>query len=492
MIRIHRHQRLSFIAMFAMMLLSQVINAQQLPDKFQLIQRFVGPRTALVGMYSPGKLDAAKMQELQANGMNFGEPDDPLFSKSLSGLGVEQVFVVADFAQLFEGAFVIAIPTRNPEAVSEFMTNKFPPKLPHRKVDGFLLLSTKESTLDTAIQQNGKASNRLVSALTSVSGNNMVALALPEDNSAITIAIQAWKNLANDPESQTLVDRLKNVRFATASGDLPSPMSAQLTFTGSEDAKQWKEAVDRWIATKVKGKGKGNPPHFNVVGDAVRYEVATNKDLINQIESVSGNTARDSISMNNIKQIMLAMHMFHDVHQRFPPQALADSTGKKLLSWRVMILPYIEQNELYKQFHMDEPWDSEHNRTLIDKMPTIYKTPGLNKDNSKTRYVVPLTAKSIFGRPGAACRIFDITDGTSNTIAIVESMAERSVIWTKPDDFVVDAENPINGLAESDRESFIAGFADGSVRRLKTSAKKSTLLNLFDASDGQVIDSNDF
>ena len=59
------------------------------------------------------------------------------------------------------------------------------------------------------------------------------------------------------------------------------------------------------------------------------------------------------------------MHVHHDAKQSFPPAYTADKDGKPLLSWRVLILPYVEQNELYKQFHLDEPWDSEHNKPLI-------------------------------------------------------------------------------------------------------------------------------
>ncbi len=79
--------------------------------------------------------------------------------------------------------------------------------------------------------------------------------------------------------------------------------------------------------------------------------------------------------MNNLKYIGLAMHNYLDANSHFPPAASVDKAGKPLLSWRVMILPYIDQDQLYKQFHLDEPWDSEHNKKLIDKMPQIYASP---------------------------------------------------------------------------------------------------------------------
>src|SRR5262249_30142494 len=78
-------------------------------------------------------------------------------------------------------------------------------------------------------------------------------------------------------------------------------------------------------------------------------------------------------SANNLKQIGLAMHNYHDVNGAFPPAAVCDKTGKPMLSWRVLILPYIEQDALYKEFKLDEPWDSEHNKKLLAKMPKVYE-----------------------------------------------------------------------------------------------------------------------
>src|SRR5262249_33673006 len=81
-------------------------------------------------------------------------------------------------------------------------------------------------------------------------------------------------------------------------------------------------------------------------------------------------------SANNLKQITRAMHISPDNHTPSPPAAIFRKDGKALLSWRVAILPYIEQDELYKQFKLDEPWDSPHNKKLLDKMPELYAAPG--------------------------------------------------------------------------------------------------------------------
>src|SRR5437879_3383271 len=79
-------------------------------------------------------------------------------------------------------------------------------------------------------------------------------------------------------------------------------------------------------------------------------------------------------SQNNLKQIGLAVHNYHDVNGKLPTDVV-DSNGKRLLSWRVLILPYIEQNNLYKQFKLDEAWDSDQNKKLLAKIPHNYISP---------------------------------------------------------------------------------------------------------------------
>src|SRR5204863_9210261 len=83
----------------------------------------------------------------------------------------------------------------------------------------------------------------------------------------------------------------------------------------------------------------------------------------------AANRAKDA---NNLKQIALAFHIYHDRHGHFPPAAIRSKDGKPLLGWRVAILPYLEQDALYKQFNLDEAWDSEANKKLIEKLPKVY------------------------------------------------------------------------------------------------------------------------
>ncbi len=206
--------------------------------------------------------------------------------------------------------------------------------------------------------------------------------------------------------------------------------------------------------------------------------------------------ARRSQAKNNLKQIGLAMHNYHDTFQAFPGAANTDKKGKALLSWRVHILPFIDQNALYQQFHFDEPWDSEHNKKLAATVPAVYIDPSqadLAKEG-KTVYLAVRGKGTMFedngkteGNQSLGTRMRDITDGTSNTIAVVEAHRAAAVVWTKPDDITIDFKNPIKGLKGARAGGFHALFCDGSVRFISDAIDATVLKALFTRNGGETI-----
>ena len=168
----------------------------------------------------------------------------------------------------------------------------------------------------------------------------------------------------------------------------------------------------------------------------------------------------------------LALHNYASTHGTFPPQATRDKDGMPLLSWRVAILPYIEENDLYQEFHQDEPWDSDHNKPLLARMPATYALSGSRTESTSTFYQVFAGKRSAFdpsSKGGVGFREF--IDGMSNTLAVVE--ARGAVPWTKPEDLPFDFGAPPKELmALRDRlgghfgDGFQALFADSSVRMI--------------------------
>ncbi|MFL5242254.1 MAG: DUF1559 domain-containing protein [Gemmataceae bacterium] len=169
-------------------------------------------------------------------------------------------------------------------------------------------------------------------------------------------------------------------------------------------------------------------------------------------------------STNNLHQLAIAFHNYAATFGEVPHD-IADEKGKALLSWRVALLPYLEQDKLYKQFKLDEPWDSENNKKLLAEMPEFYASPRVVvKKKGYTVYQGFAGEGSLF-EPGTKLRFpAAIADGTSNTILAVES--SLAVPWTKPADLPFDVKKDLPDIGKAYGAKPLAALCDGSVRIL--------------------------
>lgn len=205
---------------------------------------------------------------------------------------------------------------------------------------------------------------------------------------------------------------------------------------------------------------------------------------------VSPDAANEAIAKNRLKQILVAMHNYHDVHKRLPPAFSADKDGKPMLSWRVQILPYLEQEHLYDRFRLDEPWDSEHNKKLIPLMPDVFASPGSKAGAGKTNFLTIRHVDSAFpGSKGLPMREF--TDGMSNTVAVVEAHDRSAVSWTKPDDFEINDMTRAASLTGLRKGGILAALVDGSVQKVKPDLDEETFGQLWNRHDGLAFDWGD-
>jgi hypothetical protein len=197
---------------------------------------------------------------------------------------------------------------------------------------------------------------------------------------------------------------------------------------------------------------------------------------------------------DNLKNLTLAMHNYADANRtqrtpHLPAVANFDKQGKPLLSWRVHLLPYVGEQKLYKEFHLDEPWDSPHNKELLARMPTAYQGPNRRLNaQGKTIYLAPV-GKDVAFTGGPEGRLFprEFPDGTSNTILLVEADDAHAVPWTKPEDLKTGPKNPQQGLGGHFHDGFLVGMADGSTHFVKKTVSKETLWFAFTIAGGDLL-----
>ena len=182
--------------------------------------------------------------------------------------------------------------------------------------------------------------------------------------------------------------------------------------------------------------------------------------------------ARRQQSMNNLKQIGLALHNYHDTHRSFPPAVVTDANGKPLYSGRVLLLPFLEQAGLYNSFQKDKAWDSPENQAITKMMiPTFHDPSNPKMQPGGTDYVF-VTGKGTIFEPGRAVKMADITDGTSNTMMLVE-IKNSDIHWAEPRD--IDFSQPGVKLDGNHPGIVLVLLADGSVRAISKNASQQLI-----------------
>jgi hypothetical protein len=214
-------------------------------------------------------------------------------------------------------------------------------------------------------------------------------------------------------------------------------------------------------------------------------------------------------SKNNLKQLAIAMHNYNDIYGRLPPSVVYDRNGTPLYSWRVLVLPFIEEEALYKQFRLDEPWDSPNNKPLLARMPKTFVTPGttpkepyatfyqvfdgpgaaFDSDKGKGLRPFPLAGNDRTGQPagmegGVPSRIpATFPDGMSRTFLVVE--AGEAVPWSKPGDVRWDPNGPLPKLGGIYGGDFHAAMADAYVRYVPKSTPERAVRAAITASGNE-------
>jgi hypothetical protein len=216
---------------------------------------------------------------------------------------------------------------------------------------------------------------------------------------------------------------------------------------------------------------------------------------VEKVRQAEENVQAREMEQDNLQELAGAMLTFHDSHNHLPQAAAYRSKdGKPLLSWRVALLPHLKQEALYNKFHLDEPWDSPHNKALLPLLPRVFQQPGAADNGSGlTHYQVLVGPGTAFEStpmdpPQAGLQVGltipdDFEDGTSTTVLIVT--AENAVPWTRPDDVKYEPEGPLPQFSQRFRTGFNVAMADGGVRLVRVAVTERTLRAAITRNDGQ-------
>ncbi|MEX0977952.1 MAG: DUF1559 domain-containing protein [Pirellulales bacterium] len=200
--------------------------------------------------------------------------------------------------------------------------------------------------------------------------------------------------------------------------------------------------------------------------------------------------------VSNLKQLGIALQIYHDQQKTFPPAYIADSEGKPMHSWRALLLPYFEDPDLAilaKQYRFDEPWNGPNNRKLVAKAPAVFRCPSATDGEGETSYVAVVGDQTAWpGTNGIAWR--NIGDGTSKTIAVVETV-RSGINWLEPRDIALHQSE--RGINSADNRPSISSdhsgganilFADGAVHFLNDDVPPATLRRLLTANGGETVE----
>ncbi len=298
----------------------------------------------------------------------------------------------------------------------------------------------------------------------------------------------AWPANAFLPNSKTFVRRIEMLHRSKSLGADVSRPIVFLSVAAVLVAAVCAAGIRGSVASDDRADSKDAAPvvvAFNQAERPAKTPLQQQEEVAQDLNRRIEDRAKIAQDFNHLKQLVLAMHNYHDVNKHFPPAVLIGPDGKTPHSWRVELLPFLDANDLYKQYRMDEPWDSENNKQVLEQMPACLRNPYDDPKSTNSGYYVLVGPGTIFeGKDGI--RIQNITDGTSNTVMIVE--AKRTIPWTKPEDISFDPEKPLPELGGFEKGHFATALGDGSARRFETEKVKDQLKWLIMRNDGHRID----
>jgi hypothetical protein len=500
------------------------------------LNRFVDGMTLAVGQFDLQKMDLAATLKLLES---FNLPGDDIVRKHLKqfqvskeGLAkrnIHQLYLLYHQISVFDGP-VLYVPLPDKSKAAEVASLiSFGDSAPFRDqptwftqrmkteyaiVDDYLVVGAS-STVMTMKAVKPVPRPELAEALAKSQAAPMQLFLIPSTDFRKVIA-ETLPKLPPELGTGSMTKLLAGIEWVYLQGSLPDRIEGSVTIQTKEPA-QAQEIDKLWQAMMKTMKQWASEPYtspnfkvFQRIASELKPEVqgtiwslGASADRLKPMTQVLAESfaknAGDEHNTKKLRDMLIAMHNFHGDFNRMPNQCIMSKDGKPLLSWRVQLLPYLGHEELYKEFNFDEPWDSDHNKKLLSKMPDIFKHPSAkNVPADHTVYQVFYSKKAT--KPGAAILedgkmtlgMLTAQDGTSNTFVITDAAA-KAVPWTKPEDLLFDGtvENLPKLSSPKNNGWAHVVFGDGSVRAYNLQANPKLLRQLIGRNDGENMDTSE-
>ena len=366
------------------------------------------------------------------------------------------------------------------------------------------MMSHEKMARTTRLKANKTEAPQSLRAMVDQSGSSMTMFMTlnADQRRAAAEMMPRVPPLLGDGQTRELLTQIQWLRMDWIG---QQPANVMLSVTGDPAAieSRWKN-IKGWLdsadnansAPLAKSMGKffleqliAQPPKTQ--GQNITWNVpveAALKSGSSEVLSAALLQADELSARRQLRALALAIFNHDSAMKRLPsPLSGLDGKAPRKLSWRVDLLPFLDEQELYQQFHLDEAWDSPHNRSLIPHMPNVFRIPQSKypAQSGLSTFVLPSNADTMW----PADRVLDfkdIEDGTSNTIMIVEVNDDMAQEWTKPDPFEINMQNPASQLGGHFNDKIFFAMGDGSSNAIPRN-KFGDLKALLTRSGGEVI-----
>lgn len=388
---------------------------------------------------------------------------------SLRGAGGSRLLATVATRSPIDGGPLVIVPCENPAVVSGLATvalqqvPKQPPQRVH--VDDKIVLVGAANAIQRVTKTAGVQRPDLILPLKNAGLlDHSLVIALPDESRKELAAI--WPNRLPQtwPVQFSPRSMVRDIVNVIVSWRMPPDPEVfiRIETTDASAVERVKAVLEKLL--QLAGNAKpAVEVEVKVATLELRAEPEIFAKLASQLLARSRNRTEQTRTMNSMKHIGLAIHNYHVKQKHLPPRCFTDRQGKPLLSWRVALLPHLEQLALYRAIQLDEPWDGENNWLLSKTIVPVYgDEPGLE---AKTRIRAPVYPGSIWQGDGPPRELRDITDGTANTIAVIHAPKNAATAWADPQPWVLSVEDPMSDVF-GDRETAVVTLLDGSALKL--------------------------